>query len=84
MPEGQKHHEGVAVTVAVLPDGLDQLLDLISGQVLAGAQLRVWCAPGRDCSICDLYSVFGAIQVHLESFESVFGTRESANVFGPW
>ena len=39
MPVGQEHHERITVAVAVLPDGLDQLLDLVGGQVLAGAQL---------------------------------------------
>jgi hypothetical protein len=51
MPVGQEHHECVSMTVAVLPDGLDQLLDLIGRQVLACAQLSVWRALRRDCSI---------------------------------
>ena len=51
MPEGQKHHERNAMAVAVLPGRLDQPLDLIGGEVLAGAQLYIWCAPRRDCSI---------------------------------
>jgi hypothetical protein len=41
MPVGQKHHERVAMAVAVLPNRLDDLLDLVGGEVLAGAQLRV-------------------------------------------
>jgi hypothetical protein len=37
MPVGQKHRERVAMAVAVLPDGLDQLVDLVGGEVLAGS-----------------------------------------------
>jgi hypothetical protein len=41
MPVGHEHHERVAMAVAVLPDR----------QVLARAQLCIWCAPRGDCSI---------------------------------
>jgi hypothetical protein len=51
MPVGHKHHERVAMAVAVLPDRLNQLLDFVGGEVLTGAQLRVACAPRHDCSI---------------------------------
>ena len=51
MSVGQKHHERIATAVPVLPDRLGQLLDLIGGQVLARAQLCIWCAPRGDCSI---------------------------------
>ena len=42
MPVGQKHHQRVALAVAVRLGRLDQLLDLVGSQVLAGAQLSVW------------------------------------------
>jgi hypothetical protein len=45
MSVGQKHHERIAMAVPVLPDRLGQLLDLIGGQVLARAQLCIWCVP---------------------------------------
>jgi len=51
VPVGQKHHERIAMAVAVLRDRLDQLLDFVGDEVLAGAQLRVGCAMRRDCSI---------------------------------
>jgi hypothetical protein len=35
MPVGQKHHERVAIAVAVLPDGLDQLVDLVGGRAIS-------------------------------------------------
>ena len=38
------------MAVAVLRDRLDQLLDFVGDEVLAGA-LRVGCAMRRDCSI---------------------------------
>jgi hypothetical protein len=49
--EGQEHHKRIAMAVTVLLDGLDQLLDLVGGQVFAGAQLRVRCTPRGACSI---------------------------------
>jgi hypothetical protein len=39
------------VAAAVGLGRLDELLDLVGGQVFAGAQLRVWWALRRDCSI---------------------------------
>jgi hypothetical protein len=49
------------VRVPVVPHGLDQSLDLLLGQVLAGAQLGVGCpgghrgsgSPGPNCSVID-------------------------------
>jgi len=49
MPICQEHHERVAVAVAVI-DHLDQPIDLIGRQMLPRAQLRIWCAPRRDCA----------------------------------
>ena len=46
VPVGQKHHECVAVAVAVGLGRLDQLLDLVGGQVLARAQLCVGARRG--------------------------------------
>jgi hypothetical protein len=51
MPIGQKHHQRVTVTVLVGLGRLNQLLDLVGREVLAGAQLCIWCALRRDCSI---------------------------------
>ena len=50
MPICQEHHERVAVAVAVMLDHLDQPIDLIGSQMLPRAQLRIWCAPRRDCA----------------------------------
>jgi hypothetical protein len=46
MPIGQKHHQSVTVAVAVGLGCLDQLLDLVGGQMLARAQLSVWRRRG--------------------------------------
>jgi hypothetical protein len=51
MPIGQKHHQSVTVAVAVGLGCLDELLDLVGGQMLARAQISVWRALRRDCSI---------------------------------
>jgi hypothetical protein len=37
MPVGQKHHQGIAVAVAIGLGRLNELIDLVSGQVFAGA-----------------------------------------------
>ena len=44
-------HGGIAVAPAIVPGGLDQALDLLVGQVLAGAVFGVRLAPRhRHCS----------------------------------
>jgi hypothetical protein len=42
MPERQQDHGRIPVTVAVALGSLDQLHDLVAGQVLSGSQLGVW------------------------------------------
>jgi hypothetical protein len=41
----------VTVAVAIALGCLDELLDLLGGEVLTGAQIRIWGALRRDCSI---------------------------------
>jgi len=48
MPVGQKHHERVAIAVAVLPDGLDQLVDLVGRGTIS---ICAWSA-GRSSAKC--------------------------------
>lgn len=45
MPVSQENHQRITVAAAVRPDRVDELLDFIGGQLLAGAQLCIWCAP---------------------------------------
>src|ERR1700751_2520182 len=51
MPEGQEHHESIAMTMAVSFGCFDQLLDLIDRQVLPGAKFSIFGSSWRDCSI---------------------------------
>jgi hypothetical protein len=51
MPEGQEHHESIAMTIAVSFGRLDQPLDLIDGQVLPCPNISIFGSPRRDCSI---------------------------------
>jgi hypothetical protein len=48
VPVGQEHHQRVAVAVAVGLGRLDQFLDLVRRQVLAGAQLRLFRLEHQD------------------------------------
>jgi hypothetical protein len=50
MPIGQEHHQGVTRVVPVGIGRLDQLLDLVSGRMLASAQLGIRGALRVDCS----------------------------------
>jgi hypothetical protein len=50
VPVGQQDHGGVAVTVPVAPSGLGQRLDLVRGEVLAGAQVGVLLPLRSNCS----------------------------------
>jgi phosphatidylserine/phosphatidylglycerophosphate/cardiolipin synthase-like enzyme len=50
MAEGDQDHSGVAVSVAVIGNGLDQAFDLLLGQVLPCPQLLI-LQPPRNCSI---------------------------------
>jgi hypothetical protein len=43
LPGGQEDHRRVSVSVPVGPGGLDQRLHLVRGEVLAGAQVGVFC-----------------------------------------
>src|SRR5437763_10471817 len=56
MPVGQKNHQGVAMPMAVLLRGLDQLLDLILRQVLPGPNFSIFGSAWLNCSI---YSYWG-------------------------
>ena len=52
MAVGDQQHRGVAVTVAAVPRGGDQALDLIERKVFPRAQLGIWTAPShvrRNC-----------------------------------
>ena len=51
MPIGQKHHQSVAVAVAVVADRLDQFLHFAAGQVLPGPQIGVFRPAQGNCSI---------------------------------
>jgi hypothetical protein len=50
VPEGQKHHESVAVTIAIVAGRFDQPLDLVDGQVLPCPNISIFWSPRRDCS----------------------------------
>ena len=54
MPKGNEQHRGVAVTPAAAFRGLDQLLDLAGGQVLAAADLAIALTPRRIARIINL------------------------------
>ena len=54
VPVGDQDHGGVAVAVAVGLGGLDQLLDLGLGQMLARAQLGIRLPQRRLPLWCDL------------------------------
>jgi hypothetical protein len=51
MPEGEKHHQSVTVTMAVSFGRLDQSLDLVDGQVLPCPKLAIFASARCDCSI---------------------------------
>ena len=57
VPVGDEHHGGVAIPVAVLAGGGDQLLDLGIGQIFPAAKLDVPAAPWRAAPlICPINS----------------------------
>jgi hypothetical protein len=51
MPEGQEHHESIAVTIPIAVGRLDQPLDLINGEVLSGPNGPILWSARRNCSI---------------------------------
>jgi hypothetical protein len=51
MPVSQEHHQRVAVTVAIGLGRLDQPLDLVRSEVLAGPKLGIRWSVRRHCSI---------------------------------
>jgi hypothetical protein len=50
MPIGQEYHQAIAVAVAIGLGCLNEILDLVGGQVLTGAEISVWWTRRRDCS----------------------------------
>ena len=51
MPVGDKDYGGVPVAVAVALGRLNQPLDLMLGEVLAGPQVAVAAPPRDNCSV---------------------------------
>jgi len=75
VPIGQKHHQRVAVTVPISFGRLDQPLDLVRCQVLAGTKLGIWWPARRDCSIL----VVGATRRRCE-FVMIFSPSPNRTV----
>ena len=51
VPIGDEDHGGISLAVAITFRGLDQLLDLNLGQVLAFSVVGVWTATKANCSL---------------------------------
>jgi hypothetical protein len=56
VPEGQEHHQCVAMPIAIALGRLDEPLDLVDGQVLSGPKLAIFASAQRNCSIFSCWS----------------------------
>ncbi len=90
MPIGEKDHQRITIAVAVLLGRVDQLLDLVIGQVLAGPQLLIrkplWCncpilVVGATSRRCDFAMTIASVRFFFEQSRPYLASAGSGGVY---